>query len=110
MRHLVLRFLLITPMLALITLGPGAVSAVLAAPCGAGGGPCSCGDTVITNTQLSGTDPVLRALCPGVGLDVASHVTLKINGTIRGTILLLADPRTGIATEVVVTTGTIDGA
>jgi hypothetical protein len=55
----------------------------IAADCGDGVGPCSCGDRVITNTTLSAADPVRTTICPCNGLVVASGVTLKVRGTIR---------------------------
>jgi len=113
MRHLLMRSLLLTPVVVLIAFGPGAVSPVLGAgaSCGGGVAPCSCGDTVVTNTRLDNSDPVLRTPCPCDGLLVASHVTLRINGTIQGQagntcsgVRVLPD-----ATNVVVMTGRIAG-
>ena len=80
MRDLLLRALLITPALALIASAQGAVSPALGAcqapgpACGDGiGVPCSCGDTVVTYTRLSGSDPVLQTPCPFDGLFVVGH-------------------------------------
>jgi len=111
MRNLLVRSLLLPSVLVLIAFGPGAVSPVLGADCGDGVAPCSCGDTVVTYTRLDGSDPVLRTPCPCDGLLVASDVTLKINGTIRGQ---AGNTCSGIrvlpgATDVVVTTGRIVG-
>src|SRR5262245_7824708 len=56
-----------------------------------GGGPCSCGDTVDSNTVLSAaTDPVCftgsaDTACPGTGLIVDPGIELDLGGcTIRG--------------------------
>ncbi len=58
-----------------------------AANCG-GTVPCSCGDTVITNTILdTAKDPVVTTVCSGDGLIVATGVTLDLGGnTIRGSL------------------------
>ena len=59
--------------------------AALAADCGDGVGPCSCGDTVRTDTTLDDTDPVTATVCPCDGLLVASGVELNLGGhTISG--------------------------
>ena len=81
------RHSLLVPGLMLILTVVGLVALIPAhgANCGAGVGPCSCGDRVITNTALGGSDPVLRQLCPCHGLVVASGVTLDIGGTIQWT-------------------------
>ena len=71
-------------MLVLTVVGLVALVPAHGADCGAGIGPCSCGDRVITNTAL-GSDPVLRQSCPCHGLIVASGVTLDIGGTIQWT-------------------------
>jgi parallel beta-helix repeat protein len=51
--------------------------------------PCSCGDTVTTNTLLDPSDPVNSAdpsdVCAGIGLSVNAGVNLRLGGvTIRG--------------------------
>src|SRR5262245_32964219 len=85
MRHPSLRALL-TIILTLVcfALGAGALSPVQADDCGSGVGPCHCGDRVVTNARLGGSDPVLRTVCPCDGLIVASGVTLEIRGTLTG--------------------------
>jgi hypothetical protein len=108
MRHSSLRALLLLT-LGLTTLGAGAVRPARAADCG-GGVPCHCGDRVVTNTRLGGSDPVLRTPCPCDGLIVASGVSLEIRGTITGE----SDLCSGIllegnATGVAVTNGRITG-
>lgn len=70
--------------LACFAVGAGALSPIEAADCGSGVGPCHCGDRVITNARLGGSDPVLRNVCPCDGLIVASGVALEIRGTITG--------------------------
>ncbi len=70
---------------------------------GAGGTrvACACGDTVITNATLKSGDPVVNAVCAGVGLSIgANDITLNCNGReISGdpdeTGILLVD-RTGV--------------
>lgn len=113
MRHAAVRFLLIIPVLALISLGPRAVSFAQGEPgaCGDGLGPCRCGDSVLTDTRLDGSDPVLKTPCPCVGLFVASGVRLVIGGTIQSA---SNNTCSGIvvppgATDVVVTVGRIVG-
>src|SRR5262245_10446465 len=70
--------------LALTALGAWAIPHARAAECGDAVGPCQCGDRVVTDTKLGGTDPVLRTTCPCDGLIVTSRVTLDIGGTLRG--------------------------
>jgi len=113
MRETALRALLIIPVLALTIIGPGAAVPAQGQvrACGAGFGPCRCGDTVVVDTKLDGTDPVLSTPCPCVGLLVISGVTLVIGGTIRAAsgntcAGIVVPPR---ATDVVVTTGRIVG-
>ena len=67
-----------------VTLGAGVVGSAAAADCGDRIGPCSCGDRVVTNTTLGGSDPVLRTMCPCIGLIVAPGVTLDLGGTLKG--------------------------
>ena len=111
MRHSSLRALLtILLTLGLTTLGAGAMRPAPAADCGGGVRPCHCGDRVVTNTRLGGSDPVLRTPCPCDGLIVASGVSLEIRGTITGE----SDLCSGIllegnATGVAVTNGRITG-
>src|SRR5262245_37918534 len=117
MRHASVRSLLITAALALVAVAHSTASLASAAclgpvrTCGAGFGPCHCGDTVVVDTRLDGSDPVLRTPCPMNGLFVASGVTLTINGAIRAE---SGNTCSGIAllegaTDVVVTTGKIVG-
>src|SRR5262249_60332800 len=96
--------------LACFAQGVGALSSVQAADCGSGIGVCHCGDRVVTNARLNGSDPVLRTVCPCDGLIVASGVTLEIRGTITGE----SDLCSGIvveggATGVTVKTGRVTG-
>jgi len=111
MRHPSLRALAtIILTLACFAQGVGALSSVQAADCGSGIGVCHCGDRVVTNARLNGSDPVLRTVCPCDGLIVASGVTLEIRGTITGE----SDLCSGIvveggATGVTVKTGRITG-
>src|SRR5262245_19556536 len=105
-----LRVLLTMVLLGLTTLGAGALQPAPAADCGEGVGACHCGDRVVTNTRLRGSDPVLRTACPCDGLIVASGVSLEIRGTITGE----SDLCSGIllegnATGVAVTNGRITG-
>ena len=57
-----------------------------AAPCGDTTGargtdvPCSCGDTVMTNTVLDNTDPVTSNICLGTGLTLSRSIELDGNG------------------------------
>ena len=52
--------------------------------CG-GAAPCFCGDTVTSNKNLSGADPIVGDKCSGNGLEVAAGVTLDLKGnTIQG--------------------------
>ena len=74
----------------------GLVSAGEAADCGDTAGPsktrvpCACGDTVVTNTRLRATDPVVTSFCGGFDIDAAlvigaDHVILDCAGRkIRG--------------------------
>jgi len=96
--------------LCLGTLGAATVEPARAADCGDGIGPCRCGDRVVMNTRLGGSDPVLTTTCPCDGLIVASGVSLEIGGTITGQ----SDACSGIliegnATGVAVTDGRITG-
>jgi len=52
--------------------------------CG-GSVPCACGDRVVRDRTLRGSDPVTRTACPADGLIVADGVTLDLGGaTLRG--------------------------
>ena len=52
--------------------------------CG-GAAPCFCGDTVTSNKNLSGADPIVGDKCPVNGLEVNGGVTLDLKGnTIQG--------------------------
>ncbi len=74
----------------------GLVGAGEAANCGDTAGPfktrvpCACGDTVVTNTRLRATDPVVMSFCGGFEIDAAlvigaDNVTLDCAGRkIRG--------------------------
>jgi hypothetical protein len=77
------RYPLIVPVAILLALTGGALSPAAAAACGDGVGPCRCGDVVVTDTSLAGSDPVLKTRCPCDGLIVAPGVTLVIGGTIE---------------------------
>jgi hypothetical protein len=83
MRHPSLRAL-VTLTLALIGVGAAGITPARAADCGDGVGPCHCGDRVVVNTRLGGSDPVLRTPCPCDGLVVASGVSLELRGTLTG--------------------------
>src|SRR5262249_28324449 len=96
--------------LCLGTLGAATVEPARAADCGEGVGACRCGDRVVPNSRLGGSDPVLTTTCPCDGLIVASGVSLQIGGTITGE----SDACSGIliegnATGVAVTDGRITG-
>jgi hypothetical protein len=80
---LTLSSVLIAPVLIFMALAEGPMSLVFGDVCGDGIGPCHCGDVVVTDTLLGGSDPVLRTRCPCDGLSVASGITLEIVGTIR---------------------------
>ena len=59
-------------------------SGAAAGTCG-GAAPCFCGDTVTSNKNLSGADPIVGDKCPVNGLEVAAGVTLDLKGnTIQG--------------------------
>jgi hypothetical protein len=56
----------------------------LGGSCG-GAIPCECGDTVVSDKQLSGADPVTSSVCPATALFLLKEVTLDLNGhTLRG--------------------------
>src|SRR5262245_51055164 len=96
--------------LCLDTLNAAIVEPTQAADCGKNVDPCRCGDRVVTNTRLGGSDPVLTTTCPCDGLIVASGVSLEIGETITrendacSEILI-----EGNATGVAVTDGRITG-
>jgi hypothetical protein len=101
-------------LLAVMVLGGGLFARALAADCGDGVGPCSCGDRVVTNSKLDGSDPVLRTTCPCDGLVVASGVALNIGGTIQGSgactgVRVEENASGGVATDVAITNGRIRG-
>jgi len=72
--------------------------------------PCSCGDRVVKDRKLRGSDPVTKTVCPADGLVVATGVTLDLGGTtLRG-----RDMGAGVrlepgATHATVRNGTITG-
>jgi len=82
-----LALLLFLALLLTAGLAPGVLPALAAC----GGGPCSCGDTVDSDTTLHGTiDPVCSTdpgnTCQGVGLIVNPGIILDLGGcTLRGT-------------------------
>jgi hypothetical protein len=86
MRHLVLSRLLFLVLVLSPALSPSMVAPAFGANCGDGVTLCVCGDTVIVNTVLSRSHPVLRGVCPTVeGLRVARTVNLLVvAGTMRG--------------------------
>jgi hypothetical protein len=88
--------------LALMLMLIAGAAVVQAADCGDGVGPCSCGDTVTSDTTLDASDPVLNPpACPGDGLTV-DGVNLDlgggtITGSNTGTGLILAGSGGSIA-------------
>jgi Right handed beta helix region len=80
----ILRAFTVGSVVSLFTLAPvelasAGCSAGVAAP------RCSCGDTVDSDTSLTGSDPVTQAPCTGTGLSVNAGVTLNFNNrTIQG--------------------------
>src|SRR5262245_64898779 len=72
------------PLVTFVTLAAGA-PAWAAQNCGdtAAAGArvaCACGDTVITSTSLKAGDPVVNAVCPGIGLTIgADDIVLNCN-------------------------------
>ena len=77
--------------------------------CG-GSVPCACGDRVVRNHTLRGSDPVTRTVCPADGLVVANGVTLDLGGsTLRGQGAGAGVRIEAGASEVTVRRGTIAG-
>jgi hypothetical protein len=95
MRNLPVRFAVLASLTLLFMVVGIPIAPALAVNCGTDAGgpgvdiPCSCGNTVITDTTLDGAfDPVVFAgPCPGTGLIVNAGLTLNLgDNTIRGKI------------------------
>jgi parallel beta-helix repeat protein len=117
MRHLLPRPLVTLPaVLAFVVFAQGPAAPALGANCGDTSGPggkdvpCHCGDTVTTSTVLKATDPVIRTVCPALGLAVAAGVSLNLGGnTLRGLCPMGRGLRIGPGANTTVTRGRLLG-